>query len=257
MRGLLILLLVAMSTTAEGLEIYGSPSPAPTSWTLLYNEDQKWVVQRIGLDAEGWPVLKSKRQYKEIERARWAMGPRVQTISKVTSIPEDGTELIGPDKNDSLWPVTNQWSWDWEVKFAQWVQTELDRTWWTRHRLATDCADVAYSARWIFARNNGLPMANRLGNGQWFTNRSVKPEWKRLPSAAEWHKDKRFLAALNYFLDFVFTHSLWQDSYPVAINAAAIIPGAHHLSLTDTSGHTQFIHKVGLQPDEIPILTLN
>lgn len=257
MRAFLVLLIFSLTPSIQALEVYSAPAGHPLAqWTLLYNEDQKWVIERVELDAAGWPVLKSRHHFKDLNRARAKMGPRVHGMVKSDSLPEDSNHLTGL-KNDSLWPVTQEWSWEWELKFSQWVTTELDRNWWVRHNLATDCADVAYSARWIFARNNGLPMANRLGNGQWFTNRSVKPEWKRLPTAPEWHNDKRFLAALNYMLDFVFTHSLWNDSYPIAINSTSLIPGTHHLGLTDTSGHTQLIYKVGLQPDQIPVLTLN
>lgn len=257
MRVLILWALLLSTLSVQALEVYTSQAGSKSAhWTLLYNEDQKWVIETVELDGAGWPVLKSRHLFKNKTEARAVINPRVLGLTKSNSLPDESNELTG-GKNESLWPVTNEWSWEWELKFSQWVSSELDGTWWLRHNLATDCADVTYSARWIFARNNGLPMANRLGNGQWFTHRSVKPEWKHLPTAVEWHKDKRFLAALNYMLDFVFTHSLWNDSYPIAINAASLIPGAHHLALTDTSGHTQFIYKVGLQPDQIPILTLN
>ncbi len=175
---------------------------------------------------------------------------------RTRKMPSGPTVLKGAS-GQSLWTVTQEWSWDWELKYAQWIKDEIDRDWWLKNNLATDCADVAYSARWIFARNNGLPMANRLASGQWFTQDSVKPEWARLPTGTDWQKDKRFLAALNYMLDFVFTHTLWNDSYPIAITPESLIPGAYHLSLHSRSGHTQFVYRVGLNRDEVPVLTLN
>ncbi len=257
MLALSLLLSLSISPQLEALEIYKTATVnAPANWTYIYNEDKRWIVEEIALDSAGWPILKSKGIYKDKALAQAIFESKTKNLIKTTGFPEDGVELVDP-AGDTLWTVTNQWSWDWEVKYAKWVTTELDSNWWKRHGLATDCADVAYSARWIFARNNGLPMANRLGNGQWFTYKSVKPEWKRLPTAPEWHNDKRFLAALNYFLTYVFTHSLWNDSYPIAISPESLTPGAHHLSLTDASGHTQFVYKVGTQPDEIPVLTLN
>lgn len=257
MMRVLILLFIFSVQTVSALEVYSNPHmKSGRAWTFFYPENDKWQVERVTLDKDGWPQMQARKTFDTRNEARLFLPQLTRGLSKMNALPEDGRELRG-SKNDTLWEVTNEWSWEWEVKYAEWVTATLDKYWWQQHGIATDCADVAYSARWIFARINGLPMANRLGNGQWFTYRSVKPEWKKLPTAADWDKDKRFLAALNYMLDFVFTHSLWNDSYPIAINADSLRPGAHHLHLSDTTGHTQFIYRVGLQPDEIPILTLN
>jgi hypothetical protein len=239
------------------VEVYrNSLSANAARWTFFYGEDKKWIIENVSLDAEGWPKLEDRSIYQHADQARAALTSAA--VGKVRSrrLPTAGEALRG-STGQTLWTVTNEWSWEWELKYAEWVKSEIHSGWWLKHGLATDCADVAYSAKWIFARNNGLPMHNRLASGQWFTHESVKSTWAGLPTHKEWHKDKKFLAALNYFLDHVFTHTLWNDSYPIAISPDSLRPGAHHLSIFGDTGHTQLVSQVGLRADEIPMLTLN
>lgn len=222
------------------------------SWTFVFAEDQRWQAHTIALDQAGWPRVVSKKFFADKEAAS-AFGKKVRAVDEP---PMDDVVL----KNQNgivLWAVTNQWDWNWEVKFSEWVTTELNAQWWKQHGIATDCADVVYSARWIFARNNGLPMANHLITGQIFTHESVKPVWETLATDPDWQKDQRFLAALDFLLSQAFTHSLWRDSYPVAINPRAIIPGGYHLYIDQTTGHTQFIYQVGHAAADLPLVTLN
>lgn len=216
------------------------------NYEFTYGEDGAWIKDTISIDARGWPELQ--------KRARLRAKPlHIQIQSKV---PGAGTELRGLTQS-TLWTVTEQWNWDWELRYTEWVKATIDRAFWTRYGIATDCADVALSARWIFARIHGLPAANHLITGHWFTYRSVKPEWETLPTAPEWYNDQKFMAALDYLLSQAFTHSLLEDSYPVAINAQALLPGGYHLHIFDDTGHTQFISLVGTQPDQVPMVTLN
>lgn len=249
----ILLFVFHFSTPSFALEIY---QRGDSQWTHFYQEDKKWVVERISVDMDGWPKLESREVFFQPQPARIAIKSEREQALLLAQLPENEKELKGENRQ-SLWKVTQEWTWEWEVKYAQWIKKELHRKWWADFGLATDCADVAYSAKWIFARMHGLPMANRLASGHWFTHNSVKPAWKDLPTAKEWHKDKKFLVALNYMLDFVYTHSLWRDSYPVAITPQSFLPGVHHLSLFEDSGHTQFVHQVGTQSDEVPVLTLN
>lgn len=256
-RFVVFLFLAGSYANTFALEVYrNSLSTNADHWTFFYDENSKWIIESVSLDRAGWPRLDQRSVFDNEVQARIAVTAAVAGRVRTRQLPPASQVLRG-SSGTSLWTVTNEWSWEWELKYADWVKTELDRFWWKNHGLATDCADVAYSARWIFARNNGLPMANRLASGQWFTQESVKPEWAALPTAQDWDKDKRFLAALNYMLDFVFTHTLWNDSYPIAISPASLLPGTHHLSLHSRSGHTQFVYRVGSRADEVPILTLN
>lgn len=213
--------------------------------TLIYFEDGKWFEQTISFDKNGWPKTERVRISDHQPRAT-PVGIFTLASSELRS--ESGT---------TLWNVTNQWDWSWELKFTEWVKAEIDPSWWRVHGLATDCADAIIAARWVFARNNALPMANRLGSGNWFTQRSVKAEWETLPTAPEWFNDQRFLAALNYLMNFTFTHTLWKDSYPVAVNTASILPGGYYLSLHGNTGHTQFVYQIGQGASDVPLTTLN
>lgn len=213
--------------------------------TFVYFEDGKWFEQTVTLDKKGWPKIKSLRAMNHQPRA------------KSTPLFSLASQELKSETGSTLWAVSNQWDWSWELKFTEWVKAEIDPSWWRVHGLATDCADAILAARWVFARNNGLPMANRLGAGNWFTQRSVKTEWETLPTAPEWFNDQKFLAALNYLMNFTFTHTLWKDSYPVAVNTSSILPGGYYLSLHGNTGHTQFVYKVGVATSDVPLTTLN
>jgi hypothetical protein len=221
---------------------------AAPSWTFVFAEDGRWQAQTMRLDRDGWPEVVSVRSLKDAASARKIKSAKAPPLDNVPLRNKNGL---------TLWTVTQQWDWNWEVKFADWIKAELNAGWWKQHGIATDCADVVYSARWIFARNNGLPMANHLITGNIFSHESVKPEWEALPTASDWQSDQRFLAALDYLLSQAFTHSLWRDSYPVAVTPASILPGGYHLYVHEDTGHTQFIYQVGHNSGDLPLVTLN
>lgn len=159
-------------------------------------------------------------------------------------------------KDVQLWQAENEWNSDWEIAYGQWVAKNLTPNFMVDIQLPTDCADVAYTLRWVFARIHKLPMAIHLGgSGQLFTNESVKKEWLNLPQDTDWKKDRRFRAALMYLLRNTYTHTLMKDSYPLAINSTILTPGSHHLSLHGASGHTMVVNTVNA-PDSLPITLL-
>jgi hypothetical protein len=237
-------ILVKMLFLLTFLAINAFAQPAQT-FEFTYGENGVWLTDTIALDSQGWPELLNQKTHQS-----------KPALKRAPEVPGASTELRGLQTQE-LWTVTQEWNWEWEIRFGEWVKTELDRTWWRRHGIATDCADVILSARWIFARMHGLPAANRLITGHWFTHRSVKPAWENLPTAPEWFNDQKFLAALDYLLSQAFTHSLLQDSYPTAINSLALIPGGYHIKIFDDTGHAQLIHSIGTQADQVPVLTLN
>ncbi len=163
-----------------------------------------------------------------------------------------------PTEAGFLWNAQESWSWDWELKYAHWIQNEVDEHFFKNHNIATDCADVAVGLRWIFSRMHGLPAAfHLLGSGQLFSQDTVNEGWRSLPQAAQWNQDQRFLASLRYILRLTFTHSLFRDSYPVEINPQTFLAGIHHLNLHDRSGHTQVVARVDTRDDAItPLETI-
>ncbi len=163
------------------------------------------------------------------------------------------------DSPGSLWVATNSWSTDWDLRYSNWIKSEVTPEFFKQHKIATDCADVAISLRWIFARIHSLPIASSSGaNDRLITNESVNPIWKNLSRHEDWTKDRRFLTALNYVMDHGYTHTLMRDSYPLKIDTLAVREGAVHLSNHGNSGHTQVVIKTNFEPGTtaIPLLAM-
>jgi hypothetical protein len=165
-----------------------------------------------------------------------------------------GDAVTPPAETPILWPITNEWNETWEERFRTWIEQNADASFLESHGVATDCADVAYAYRWIFARINGLPMANHLvGSDDLFTNESIRKAWLTLPTHTLWDQDRRFMAALNYVLDNTFTHSLMNELYPVAITPTQMSGGAVFLDLwAPETGHTQMVRTLLTQETENP-----
>lgn len=158
------------------------------------------------------------------------------------------------EKGSSVWTVTNHWNEEWEQKYAEWVGKNFDKTFFIKNNLSTDCADVAYALRWIFSRNNGLPAHGTLaGSGVVVTQDSMKAEWEILATHSDWNKDKRFLAALNWLLDNVYTKTLHKDTFPVKLTKDTVKPGLINL----LGGHTEIVAKVSYDPSEVPVELLS
>lgn len=235
----------------------GLSAQGEKSFVVLYAENQLWHLEEILQHADGWQDVVSRRYYRTYQEALASQRKLQGRYSRLQAVNPLAHEISGELvlKGGSIWPTTQTWSWEWEQKYAQWLLTSMNSDFFKKYGVATDCADVAYAARWIFARIHGLPVANRLAATKTlFTNQSLRPEWAKLPTAANWYEDKRFFAALNYLLDSTYTHTLMRDSYPVAIQADNFLPGVHFLNLRDVSGHTQLVHRVDLSGGAIPFM---
>lgn len=239
------------------------------TYFVRYFEDGAWHVKHWVQDSKGWldttisksfaSELQAEAFQRSLEKQFTARNGRALvaglTASSANVTLKSGA--VGKAENEVLWHATQTWSWEWEQKYSQWLKENMNADFYKKYNFATDCADVAYSARWIFARIHGLPAANRLGNGSFLTNLSVRDAWKSLPTANEWYQDRRFLAALNYLMDYTYTHTLMRDSYPVAITPQNFLAGVHHLNLHSTSGHTQLVHRVDVDdPSSIPFYVI-
>ena len=155
------------------------------------------------------------------------------------------TQNVKTKVNKKLWDAKNTWNWDWELKYAAWVAQNVDKTFMQKYQIPSDCADLAYIIRWIFARNNSLPMASKLSStGKLMTHETVLKEWENLSTDPDWSKDKLFRTAVRYLTRQTYTHTLMRDSYPIAINSEAVTEGVHHLSLHERTGHTMLIYKI-------------
>lgn len=251
----------------------------PRQWAVQTQFKNQFVVEVYQRAADGWQdrirnlhftnpqevrdyLTQNQEQYlvsADQEFLDFVDLPQSQPVSNADDkggffFSRQGQELKGPQQktwaaSKALWDAIHPWDLGWEQKFSEWIINHVDDKFFQKYNISTDCADVIYALRWIFARENKLEMASRLsGSGDYFTHRSVRAAWASLPTAAEWHKDRRFLAALNYMLINSYTHSLMADSYPIQIARGAIAPGVYHLDLFKSSGHTQVIYRTDEQP---------
>jgi hypothetical protein len=125
---------------------------------------------------------------------------------------------------DQVWTVGDrQWSIEEEHQFGRWVEENITEDFFIRYKIPTDCADVVYGIRWIYARINHLPAASTTRDGKLIGHWST--DWKDLPTDPEWYLDTRFRAALLYILKETWTGTLPFDTYPIRISPDSVMPG--------------------------------
>jgi len=154
----------------------------------------------------------------------------------------------------------NSWSASDEADYSNWIQNTVDIHFYDNAGFVVDCAEAAVGFRWVYARNHLLPVANTTETGrllgQFISNRA----WDELPENPDWTRDERFKAGLRYVLENIYTHTIVNDLYPVAINSKSVIPGTIDLILYSSStGHTQTIQKIGPDPTtcgSVPCITV-
>lgn len=218
------------------------PALAGERWALTYEEEGRVVVDEYARAVDGWQDRVSRRIFQDVGAAQAATALRSLSL-RDPLVARTGLELR--TGGTVLWTATQSWNWEWEKRYADWIATEVDAQFFKKHDLATDCADVLYALRWIFARIHKLEMASRLaGSGDFLTHRSARSSWASLPTHEDWSKDRRFRAALDYLLDNTFTHSLMTDSYPIKISREAVTEGVYHLDIFRETGHTQILHRL-------------
>lgn len=243
-----------------GISIQAS---AQTWWTQTVDREVI-TVERFEMSQDGWQDLRLRKVFLSLEGAQKFLadqGAGPEQINRPIKSERMALELVGSQAKalvpDVLWEAEHKWDLAWETKFSQWIAKEVDPQFWVRNQIATDCADVLYSLRWIFARIHHLEMASRLSGGDFVTHRSVRSSWSQLPTHPDWRQDKRFRAALNYILDNTYTHSLMDDSYPIQIQFGAISEGVYHLDLHRDSGHTQIIARTsGTGETDMPFVII-
>ncbi len=215
-------------------------------YILSYSENNKFIFDHIFIENGKLQELKTRKFFNTKEQLinfkrrfikhNFNEKPLIsmKKRSKRTYI---HTEI----KSQSIWEVKNNWSLEWENSYAKWIKEEFNENFFIKYNLPTDCADVAFALRWIFARNNNLPAANTLaGSHIIFSQDSVKAEWLNLPKSKLWHEDKMFLAALNYLMLHAYTGTLNIDGYPIELNRDSFLEGTIHLD----GGHTMIISKI-------------
>lgn len=233
----------------------GSPSVNLKTYLTVYTEEGQWHVLNIKKETGKIQDLLFHKKFFTKDEADKFVNDFLKTIhlhqkSESLTPPMFVTEL----KQTDIWPTKNQWSLEWEEKYAEWFTKEIDPDYFVKNNLSVDCADVAYALRWIFSRIHYLPAAAQLSaTSDLFTNESVKDNWKNLPTHEEWQKDRRFLAALHFVLDNTFTHTLKLELYPIAVTKKALTRGVVKLRVSGETGHTLNVIKVENDGASVPI----
>ncbi len=252
------------SETNTSERVWKGTDPAGTDqYVTLRKDDGKWVLTRFEVKPGELQESLGEERFEDSKEAesvaiRIAESLRL-TQSRTQPARSSGLlQSISEVPGEVLWKATEIWDWSWELRFSEWIASELTLDQLKKLHISTDCADLPYVLRWIFARIYGLPAANHLaGSSQWFTNESVRESWLGIPTSEKWYEDRRFLAALNYLMVNTYTHSLAADSYPIKINAESMIPGALFLDLDKKdSGHTQVVYKLNVTDKELAPLVM-
>lgn len=156
------------------------------------------------------------------------------------------------ENSDQVWEVGDrQWSLEEERRFEKWVDENVTDDFCIRYNLPTDCADLVYAVRWIYARIAHLPAAATTWDGKWIGHWST--EWKHLPTHPDWEKDKRFRTALLDMLSRTWTGTLPFDTYPVRIAADSVAPGTVFFVKESHAGMVGHVCLDGSHPH--PLLT--
>ncbi len=152
----------------------------------------------------------------------------------------------------AVWTPQNAWSEDWEKNYSSWIENEVGPTYLKDLKISTDCADAVLALRWIFARQNLLPMLSSTANGKSVSNLST--QWDHLSTDSDWKKDQRFLNAIKTIHDTTDTRTLFRDMYPVKLGPKYLTAGTLYVNSTDASGHAEWIAKTFFDGLHSPIV---
>lgn len=236
----------------------------------IYSEDEIWVIEKNIIEADGLPTPLDRWTFTTKEKA-YAFAVKELGINEAqrnsSALDKDPSSDIllteNLSSNDVLWKASNKWNWNWEVLFAKWMRENLHPAFFEKLGIENDCADAYYQARMIFAYENALPVSFRLaGNGAFFTQNTLRADWKKLKADSDWRKNKRFLKALDYVANTTYTHTLGRDTYPVQLSAEGLIEGTAYLYLDKASGHTLLVNEINLgdsiaSKTRLPMYTLS
>jgi hypothetical protein len=225
-------------------ETYFQNKADPRLSALIYSQEGLWYFHQFQNLPQSFQRSLRRQGFGNFEQLKSAIHlEKWQEVnaSALLQVNPLQTEVL----NQNVWLATESWSEAWELSYADWIKTHLTTDFFTRYQIATDCADVAFALRWIFARIHKLPAAVQLpGSRAIFSHESFLRDWQSLPRSENWWEDQVFRAALEYVLDNVYTGSLGGDSYPIEIKPGVFTAGTHHLELHATYGHTLFVKEI-------------
>ena len=223
-----------------------------TRIVLTYQENHLWVLEEFLIrpgslqEKVFHQTFHSKEQREALKKSRY-LGKDFEERSSELFVTSES-------KGKTLWEVKESWNLEWEEKYITWLRKNFNKDFFVKYKLKTDCADVAFSLRWIFARIHALPAANTLAGTQViFSQDSLKSKWERLPTHQDWNKDERFLTGLKYLLDNAYTGTLRTDAYPIELTKETFRVGTIHLN----GGHAMVISEIDRLGTKAPIWKLS
>jgi hypothetical protein len=149
----------------------------------------------------------------------------------------------------AVWPATRQWDSQAESNYRAWIENSWDKNFFTQpgplHGLKVDCAKAVYSARFVYSWMNQLPFVVNDPTGG---SALISNEMSRFDSLAP---KKRVRAFFLFLADMLDTHTLPNDTYPVAVSRDAIHGGT--ILVTDIHHHHSWTVKF-LSDTGIPFL---
>lgn len=249
MKILVSLFIIISFQIAHGFEEYYHNN-INNHFGLIYATQNGYSVETFKLSADGFQERLSRDFFLKLEKAKKSLTSRELNLIPRLELGEKLHNALSDIKQPQvklpyIWKVTSSWSNEWERKYAQWVRENVDKDFFVKYNIKTDCADVAVAIRWIFARINSLPAGNRLaGSGRFFSTKDMRSSWLKYKTHQNWSQDKRFLKALDYILDNTYTHSVFRDSYPVALNKEYFREGTFFIYHSGRSGHTYFFNEI-------------
>ena len=99
----------------------------------------------------------------------------------VISVPTPCLSQMINESSDQIWKVgDHRWTVEEEYQFGKWVDEHITEDFFIRFKIPTDCADVPYAIRWIYARIAHLPAAATTKDGKLIGHWSKN--WKHLPT---------------------------------------------------------------------------
>jgi hypothetical protein len=255
-RFFLFLLFFPLSLSAEEISSWNRNGDGTFSYVVLHSESGKYYVEEFFQKKGDFQDRTKSFSYSTFKKAKGKFDELSKGFHRGIPKHPPGPKV---DIDSPIWLAKEEWSWEWEKKYENWIRNSVTADFFLQNQIATDCADAAFALRWIFARINLLPAGQTLaGSGILFTNESMRSLWQDLPTHEDWHKDQRFRAALDYLLKNTYTHSLMKDLYPIAISKQALIPGTVILNLYDLeTGHTEIVAEISSEenaPEPIKIL---
>ena len=205
-------------------------------YLIKYLEGENVFVDVFKVNASGFQIRESHFYFLtdgEAQEKFQALQKDFKKISSGILDSQDNSKSKSKSKHITsyasfkLWSVTNEWNEDWEDRYSSWMKENLTSGFFADLQIATDCADVPVTYRWIFAMLNGLPAGNILaGSQKLFTQDSAPASWQQLPTHDNWWQNQRFLKSIEYIQDNTYTATVFYDLYPVRIDTRAVAPGA-------------------------------